>query len=228
MEFLKRRKDVDPARIAMLGYGEGGAVASVAASRGGSIAALVLVAAPGVTGGALALEQQMLLLARLNTPEAERNAKLQTPAEAPPGADHGNGPRIDPRRPEAARGHAVVPQLPHVRPREGREERSSSRSSSSTEIWTGRSCPRTPTSWRPSRQRGRDAREQAVKLVKIPGVNHLLVPAKTGEIEEYAKLPGSHRQPERRVRDRCLAEGHAEGQVGCGRFRPRWTTGRRS
>ena len=28
----------------------------------------------------------------------------------------------------------------------------------------------------------------AVKLVKIPGVNHLLVPAQTGEIDEYARL----------------------------------------
>jgi fermentation-respiration switch protein FrsA (DUF1100 family) len=31
-------------------------------------------------------------------------------------------------------------------------------------------------------------RKVAVDLVKVPGVNHLLVPAKTGEVDEYATL----------------------------------------
>jgi fermentation-respiration switch protein FrsA (DUF1100 family) len=32
-------------------------------------------------------------------------------------------------------------------------------------------------------------RKAAVEVVKIPGVNHLLVPAKTGEVNEYGVLP---------------------------------------
>jgi fermentation-respiration switch protein FrsA (DUF1100 family) len=31
-----------------------------------------------------------------------------------------------------------------------------------------------------------------VQVVKVPGVNHLLVPATTGEVEEYASLPDKH------------------------------------
>ena len=31
-----------------------------------------------------------------------------------------------------------------------------------------------------------------VEVVKVPGINHLLVPATTGEPEEYASLPDKH------------------------------------
>jgi hypothetical protein len=31
--------------------------------------------------------------------------------------------------------------------------------------------------------------------VKIPGINHLLVAATTGEVDEYAKLPDKHVSP---------------------------------
>ena len=31
--------------------------------------------------------------------------------------------------------------------------------------------------------------------MKVPGVNHLLVPATTGEVDEYASLPDKHVSP---------------------------------
>jgi hypothetical protein len=31
--------------------------------------------------------------------------------------------------------------------------------------------------------------------VKVPGVNHLLVPAKTGEVDEYGALPDKNVNP---------------------------------
>ena len=34
-----------------------------------------------------------------------------------------------------------------------------------------------------------------VELVKIPGVNHLLVPATTGEVDEYGRLADRHVSP---------------------------------
>jgi len=34
-----------------------------------------------------------------------------------------------------------------------------------------------------------------VETVKVPGVNHLLVPAKTGEVEEYGTLRDAHVSP---------------------------------
>ena len=38
------------------------------------------------------------------------------------------------------------------------------------------------------------ARKKAapVRLVRIPGINHLLVPANTGEVEEYGRLTDRH------------------------------------
>ena len=43
-----------------------------------------------------------------------------------------------------------------------------------------------PTSSRSSRGRGGPRR--TVEVVKVPGVNHLLVPAKTGDVTEYGSL----------------------------------------
>src|SRR4029077_2137917 len=57
IKFLADRKDVDPARIAMLGHSEGGSVAMIAASKEKRISALVLVATIGVTGAELNLAQ---------------------------------------------------------------------------------------------------------------------------------------------------------------------------
>ena len=36
--------------------------------------------------------------------------------------------------------------------------------------------------------RARKGTKAAVEVVKVPGVNHLLVPAKTGDVAEYASL----------------------------------------
>jgi hypothetical protein len=34
-----------------------------------------------------------------------------------------------------------------------------------------------------------------VDVVKVPGINHLLVPATTGEVDEYATLKDKHVSP---------------------------------
>ena len=187
VDFLKRRKDVDPARIAMLGYGEGGAVASVAASRSGSIAALVLLAAPGVTGGALALEQQTLLLARLNISEAERNAKLQLQQKLYLALITGTGLEAVPadlvRRADTPwfRSFLVYDPAKVVKNIErpilivhGELDREILPANADKLAAIARA------------RKGRAG--EATKLVKIPGINHLLVPAQTGETEEYGRL----------------------------------------
>jgi pimeloyl-ACP methyl ester carboxylesterase len=50
VEWLKRRKEIDPARIGLLGHSEGAVVASIAASRSRDIAFAVLLAGPAVSG----------------------------------------------------------------------------------------------------------------------------------------------------------------------------------
>ena len=227
MDFLKRRKDVDPARIAMLGYGEGGAVASVAASRGGSIAALVLVAAPGVTGGALALEQQTLLLARLNTPEAERSAKLQLQQKLYLALITGTGLDAVPadlvRRSDTPWFRSFLVYDPAKVVKNVRQPILIVHGELDREIVPANAdklaADRESTEGPRGRSddAGEDSRHQP--------------PAGAGANRRDRGVPqtgGSHGQPGRHVRNRSLAEGSAEGQVGCGRFRPRGTTGRRS
>ena len=187
VDFLKRRKDVDPARIAMLGYGEGGAVASVAASRGGNIAALVLVASPGVTGGALALEQQMLLLARMNTPEAERNAKLQLQQKLHLALITGTGLESIPadlrRRADTPWFRSFLVYDPAKVVRNVDQPILVVHGELDREILPVNADKLAAIA---KARKGRAG--EAVKLVKIPGINHLLVPAQTGETEEYGKL----------------------------------------
>ena len=78
IKYLGKRKDVDSKRIAIAGYGEGGSVALIAASREKSIAAVVLIAAIGSTGAELILEQQAPpARAAPDAPEAEKQQKIE-------------------------------------------------------------------------------------------------------------------------------------------------------
>lgn len=59
--YLVKRRDVDPKRIALLGYGEGGWIAMMVAARDERVAAMALVGTPSATGFDLVLEQQRQL-----------------------------------------------------------------------------------------------------------------------------------------------------------------------
>ena len=43
---------------------------------------------------------------------------------------------------------------------------------------------------------GKARRKSSVEVVKVAGVNHLLVPAKTGEVDEYPSLGNASVSPE--------------------------------
>ena len=61
MTYLAKRKDVDPKRIAIVGYGDGGWVSLLVAARETKLAALALIATASVSGTELVLEQQRRL-----------------------------------------------------------------------------------------------------------------------------------------------------------------------
>ena len=75
------RKDVDQKRIAVLGHSEGGSVAMLAAAKDKHITAVVLVAAIGVTGAELNMEQVTHGLDRLKKTD-RRASDDARPAEA--------------------------------------------------------------------------------------------------------------------------------------------------
>lgn len=76
--YLSKRKDVDPKRIALLGFGEGGWIALATAGRDDHVAALILVSTPSATGIDLVLEQQRQLFEGSRTsPAAQEKAVEQ-------------------------------------------------------------------------------------------------------------------------------------------------------
>ncbi len=71
--YLSKRRDVDPRRIALVGYGEGGWVSLLVGAQEQKVSAIGLVATPSVTGSELVLEQQRALF--------ERSGNAITPAQ---------------------------------------------------------------------------------------------------------------------------------------------------
>ena len=185
VKWLAKRKDIDPKRIAVAGHSEGGAVAMLAAAREKKISALVLVAAPGTLGADLVLEQQRHLLDAIKAPEAERQAKieLQQRIHAAVIADKG--------------WEAIPPEL--------RAQADSTWFRSLLLFDPAKLMPKIkqpvlivhgdldmqvlPHHADALAQLAR-ARKKAgpVELVHLPGINHLLVPAETGEVSEYPVL----------------------------------------
>jgi pimeloyl-ACP methyl ester carboxylesterase len=73
---LRKRRDVDPDRIVVVGYSETAPVALVAADRDKHVKAVALLSAGGTPGRDLTLEQQRLLLSKLPMPAADKAAKV--------------------------------------------------------------------------------------------------------------------------------------------------------
>jgi pimeloyl-ACP methyl ester carboxylesterase len=185
--WLSRRRDVDRDRIAVVGYGEGGAIALTAAAREDRIRGVGLLAAPGEPGRAVALEQQILALQRMNQPEAERQAKIALQTRLVDAVMTGQGwEGIS----EELRYQANTPWFKSwltfdpakVIPRVERP----------ILILHGALDRETPPAHADrletlSRARRRIGDTHTRKVV-VPGVNHLFIRADTGQVDEYPTL----------------------------------------
>ncbi|MGE5599306.1 MAG: alpha/beta hydrolase family protein [Bacteroidota bacterium] len=60
--YLRTRKEIDPARVGLIGHSEGGLIAPLAAVRAKDLACLVLLAAPGLPGEEIICRQTALIL----------------------------------------------------------------------------------------------------------------------------------------------------------------------
>jgi pimeloyl-ACP methyl ester carboxylesterase len=193
VKFLRQRKDVDHKHLAVLGHSDGGAVAMLAASHEKKIAALVLAATIGVTGAELTLTQVTHALGRSSRPDAERQATIDLQRKIQDAVLTGKGwedipPSLrlqadtpwfhsflsfDPAKPMA---DVKQPML----------------------IVSGLLDTQMPPSNADRLETLARARKKAgpVEIVRAPGINHLLVPATTGEADEYATLKDRHVSPE--------------------------------
>jgi len=76
--WLKKRRDIDPKRIALVGYSEGGLIAPMLASTDPSIAAVVTLAGPGTSGADLARYQiENAVMGDSSVPAAEKEKEIQ-------------------------------------------------------------------------------------------------------------------------------------------------------
>jgi uncharacterized protein len=185
VKWLARRPDMDPRNVVVAGHGEGGAVAMLAAGREKKVSRLILIAAPGRTGSEHILDQQRHMLDRMKTPETERQAKieLQKKIQAAVVAEKGwEG------IPPELRGQAEsawfrsfllfdpAKLMPKVKQPvliiQGDLDTQVAPANADTLAALAR------------------ARKKAgpVELLHLPGLNHLLVPATTGEASEYSAL----------------------------------------
>lgn len=185
VKWLEKRDDVDKKRLAVLGHSEGGAVAMLAAGKEKKIKSLILVAAPGTTGAELILEQQRHVLDQMKVPEAERKEKIDLQTRIQAAVVSGEWAFI----PEDMRKQADSPwfrSLLMFDPAEAMKK-----VKQPILIIQGALDTQVRPHHADKLAELARARKKAppVEVVHLPGVNHLLVRATTGEVSEYANLP---------------------------------------
>ncbi len=181
----KSRKDADSKRIAVLGHSEGAWIALHLATVEKGIAALVAVAGASGSGGALVLEQQQHLLdvMKVAPEEKKEKAALQSRINA---AATGQGTWDD--VPKELRAQADTPWFASYLAFDPAKDMSDVRQP--LLIVQGELDTQVPPYHADALAALAVARKRKVvaEVVKIPGVNHLLVPASSGEVSEYGTL----------------------------------------
>jgi pimeloyl-ACP methyl ester carboxylesterase len=185
VKWLVKRDDVDNRGIAVAGHSEGGAVAMLAARREKKIGSLVLMATPGTAGAELILEQQQHQLGLINATEAEKQDKVALQKKIQQAVVTGNGWE---ELPAELRKQAETPWFRSLLVFDPADQMT--RFKQPILIVQGDLDVQVPPHHADRLADLARARKKAggVEVVHLPGVNHLLVPAKTGEVQEYSQL----------------------------------------
>ena len=184
VRWLERRTDVDPRRIVVLGHSEGAWVALLAATREGRIKGVVSIAAPGVTGAELVLEQQQNVLERMKVPDADRQAKVELQRKIHAAVLSGKGWEEVPPELRKQADTAWFRSLLAFDP-----ARVAGDVDQPILIVHGELDRQVPVAHADRlAEVARKGDSRAVEIVTVRGVNHLLLPAVTGEVDEYNTL----------------------------------------
>jgi len=192
VKWMEKRDDVDRRRLAVAGHSEGAAVAMLAAAREKKIKSLVLIAAAGSTGAELILEQQQRQLELMNVPEAERQEKVELQKKIQAAVIAGTGWEGIP--PELQR-QADTPWFRSLLMFD--PAGIMRRIKQPILIVQGDLDSQVPAHHAEKLAALAKARKDSplVEVVFVPGVNHLLVPAKTGEVQEDQQLTDQQVSP---------------------------------
>ncbi len=185
--WLRKRRDVDAERIAVVAHAEGAAVALFAADREDKIKSVALLAAPGRTGRELSLEQQQRLLDRLKESPGDQQTKIALQMRVMDAVVSGQGWETLP--PELRR-QADTPwfkswllfdpavAIPKI--------------DQPVLIVHGALDTIIPPAHADRLEALARARRKVPaasnRKIIVAGTNHLLIPAKTGEVDEYESL----------------------------------------
>ena len=187
VKYLRDRKDVDDDRIAVVGYGDGGAVSLLAADREKRIKAVALLEAGGFTGREITLEQQRHALDQLKMSDADRQAKIAMQTKIVDATIKGDGWT---GVPDDVRKQADTPYFkswllfdPASVIKRLDQPLLIVQGERDKEFPVG-NADRLETL---SRARAKLPATATSKVI-VPGINHRLVPATTGEIGEYDSL----------------------------------------
>jgi pimeloyl-ACP methyl ester carboxylesterase len=185
--WLEKQKGIDKDRIALVGHSEGGLVAMLTAGRErGKVAALALIATPSASGNDIVLEQQKHMLSKMPIDDAQREEKIALQQKINTAVIKGTGWADIP---EQARRVADTPWFYSFLTFD--PEKAINNTRQPVLIVQGeRDAQVLPhhADKLAALARQRKGTKADVEVVKVPGVNHLLVPAQTGDVSEYGSL----------------------------------------
>jgi hypothetical protein len=186
LNWLEDQEGVDDDRIGLVGHSEGALVAMLVAGRErGKVGAIALLAGPSTDGATVVLEQQKLMLSRMPIDEAQRQEKVALQQKINSAVISGKGWN---EIPESARRVADTPWFYSFLTFDPKKAMGDTRQPVlivQGELDVQVQAYHADNLAQLARARRGDA---LVEVVKVPGVNHLLVPAKTGDVSEYATL----------------------------------------
>ena len=185
VRWLSNRRDIDRDRIALVGHNEGAWAALLAASRERRIAGVVAIAASSTTGLERNLEQQRHELDRLSLPPAERVARIELQKQINTAVMTGRGWETIPPEVRKVADTPWFQSLLNFDPGRVIED-----VRQPMLFLHGELDDEVPVAHvdRLGELARTESRSRSVAVVTVRGVNHLLVPAVTGEIAEYASL----------------------------------------
>jgi uncharacterized protein len=192
VRWMDKQTFADRRHIAVAGHGEGGWIAMLASAREDKIASLALLATPGTNGAELILEQQRHLLDAGKAPEAERRAKIELQQKIQAAVIAGKGWE---GIPPAVRRQADTPLFKSFllfEPAAAIQKVDRPMLILQGELDT--QVPPRHADALAATAKGRK-KPPPVEVVKVPGVNHLLLPATTGEVSEYTSLAANPISP---------------------------------
>jgi pimeloyl-ACP methyl ester carboxylesterase len=185
VRWLLERKDVDPKRIALVGHSEGAWVALLTAAREKRVAAVAFVEAAASTGADLALEQQRYELDHLQLKPEEREKKIALQKQIQTAVMTGKGWE---GIADNERKAADTPWLQSFLSFDPAKAIADVRQP--LLIVHGALDKEVPVAHadRLTDLARKQSDSKSVDVVVVRGVNHLLIPAFTGELAEYPEL----------------------------------------